>query len=193
MKKYDSYITEHYEELVSLIKELCAIPAPSHHEEKRAEFCKAWLEAAGIAFFAADLVGVWNLYLFVGGLPAILVGALVLCLTMLFLGCTFYIWPLLAVFDFPLKKLLGNSFIMAVGNLPVTLTLALLWALAGVGCFYMSGVFFVWVGLAIFVSSYFINTVFKKYTGELAEEQAAWEQADRERKQRKKMQKRGLL
>ena len=144
-------------------------------------------------FFAADLVGVWNLYLFVGGLPAILVGALVLCLTVLFLGCTFYIWPLLAVFDFPLKKLLGNSFIMAVGNLPVTLTLALLWALAGVGCFYMSGVFFVWVGLAIFVSSYFINTVFKKYTGELAEEQAAWEQADRERKQRKKMQKRGLL
>ena len=149
------------------------------------------LEAAGIAFFAADLVGVWNLYLFVGGLPAILVGALVLCLTILFLGCTFYIWPLLAVFDFPLKKLLGNSFIMAVGNLPVTLTLALLWALAGVGCFYMSGVFFVWVGLAIFVSSYFINTVFKKYTGELAEEQAAWEQADRERKQRKKMQKAG--
>ena len=97
------------------------------------------------------------------------------------------------MFDFPLKKLLGNSFIMAVGNLPVTLTLALLWALAGVGCFYMSGVFFVWVGLAIFVSSYFINTVFKKYTGKLAEEQAAWEQADRERKQRKKMQKRGLL
>ena len=151
------------------------------------------LEAAGIAFFAADLVGVWNLNLFVGGLPAILVGAMVLCLTVLFLGCTFYIWPLLAVFDFPLKKLLGNGFIMAVGNLPVTLTLALLWALAGVGCFYMSGVFFVWVGLAIFVSSYFINTVFKKYTGELAEEQAAWEQADRERKQRKKMQKRGLL
>ena len=48
------------------------------------------LEAAGIAFFAADLVGVWNLYLFVGGLPTILVGALVLCLTILFLGCTFY-------------------------------------------------------------------------------------------------------
>ena len=77
--------------------------------------------------------------------------------------------------------------------LTVVLAVLLLWALAGVGCFYMSGVFFVWVGLAIFVSSYFINTVFKKYTGELAEEQAAWEQADRERKQRKKMQKRGLL
>lgn len=163
----------------------------------RQHFKKAtllWLlELAGIAFFAADFVGVWNLLLFVGGLPAILVGALVLCLAMLFLGCTFYIWPLLAVFDFPLKKLLSNSFIMAVGNLPFTLTLALLWALAGVGCYYMSGVFFVWVGLAIFASSYFINTVFKKYTGELAEEQAAWEQAERERKQRKKLQKNGML
>lgn len=54
MKKYDSYITEHYEELVSLIKELCAIPAPSHHEEKRAEFCKAWLEAAGARGVSID-------------------------------------------------------------------------------------------------------------------------------------------
>lgn len=116
---------------------------------------------AGLAFFAADLVGVWNLFLFLGGLPAILVGALVLCLAFLFLGCTFYIWPLLAVFEFPLKKLLTNSFVMAVGNLPVTLTLALVWALAGVGCFYLSGVFFVWVGLAIFASSYFVDMVFK--------------------------------
>ena len=55
------------------------------------------LEVAGLAFFTADLVGVWNLFLFLGGLPAILVGALVLCLAFLFLGCTFYIWPLLAV------------------------------------------------------------------------------------------------
>ena len=49
------------------------------------------------------------------------------------------------------------------------------------------------VWLDIFACSYFINTVFKKYTGELAEEQAAWEQAERERKQRKKLQKNGML
>ena len=151
------------------------------------------LEVAGLAFFAADLVGVWNLFLFLGGLPAILVGALVLCLAFLFLGCTFYIWPLLAVFEFPLKKLLTNSFVMAVGNLPVTLTLALVWALAGVGCFYLSGVFFVWVGLAIFASSYFVDMVFKKYTGELAEEEAAWKQKQEERRQRRKLQKNKML
>ena len=151
------------------------------------------LEVAGLAFFAADLVGVWNLFLFLGGLPAILVGALVLCLAFLFLGCTLYIWPLLAVFEFPLKKLLTNSFVMAAGNLPVTLTLALVWALAGVGCFYLSGVFFVWVGLAIFASSYFVDMVFKKYTGELAEEEAAWKQKQEERRQRRKLQKNKML
>ncbi len=30
------------------LKELCAIPAPSHKEEKRAEYCKAWLEKYGV-------------------------------------------------------------------------------------------------------------------------------------------------
>ena len=37
---------------------------------------------------------------------AILLGAGILCLLVLFLACSLYIWPLLAVFDFPLKKLL---------------------------------------------------------------------------------------
>lgn len=34
-------------ETVSLIKALCRIPAPSHHEERRAQFVKEWLDAAG--------------------------------------------------------------------------------------------------------------------------------------------------
>ena len=42
-----NYVTEHKNELFELLFTLCAIPAPSHHEEKRAEFCKNWLEAAG--------------------------------------------------------------------------------------------------------------------------------------------------
>ena len=92
-----------------------------------------------------------------------------------------------------LMALLTNSFVMAVGNLPVTLTLVLVWALAGVGCFYLSGVFFVWVGLAIFASSYFVDMVFKKYTGELAEEEAAWKQKQEERRQRRKLQKNKML
>ena len=42
-----AYIASCQEELKQLIRDLCAIPAPSHHEEKRAAFCKAWFEANG--------------------------------------------------------------------------------------------------------------------------------------------------
>lgn len=35
------------QEALELLMELGKIPAPSHHEEKRAEFCKAWLEKQG--------------------------------------------------------------------------------------------------------------------------------------------------
>ena len=44
MKEYTRQVQE---ELKQLIRDLCAIPAPSHHEEKRAEFCKNWFEQAG--------------------------------------------------------------------------------------------------------------------------------------------------
>ena len=38
------YAKEHIEELLSLHKELCLIPAPSHKEDLRADFCKAWFD-----------------------------------------------------------------------------------------------------------------------------------------------------
>lgn len=37
------YIEENTELMYGMIKELCAIPAPSHYEHKRAEYCKNWL------------------------------------------------------------------------------------------------------------------------------------------------------
>lgn len=41
------YIDEHREEAFQLLIELAQIPAPSNHEQKRAAFCKAWLEEQG--------------------------------------------------------------------------------------------------------------------------------------------------
>lgn len=41
------YMEEHRQEAFDLLCELAQIPAPSNHEEKRAEFCKNWLEAQG--------------------------------------------------------------------------------------------------------------------------------------------------
>ncbi len=41
------YIKDHSEEAYELLITLGQIPAPSNHEEKRAEFCKNWLEEQG--------------------------------------------------------------------------------------------------------------------------------------------------
>ncbi len=41
------YIAGQIDELKELLITLCGIPAPSNHEEKRAEFCKEWFEKAG--------------------------------------------------------------------------------------------------------------------------------------------------
>ncbi len=41
------YLKDSKEDILLLIRELCAIPAPSNMEEKRAEFCKNWFLANG--------------------------------------------------------------------------------------------------------------------------------------------------
>lgn len=41
------YIDAHAQEALDLLIELAQIPAPSHHEERRAVFCKEWLEQQG--------------------------------------------------------------------------------------------------------------------------------------------------
>ena len=46
-KEILEYINDHRQEDYHLLLELAQIPAPSNHEEKRAAFCKAWLEVQG--------------------------------------------------------------------------------------------------------------------------------------------------
>ena len=41
------YLKDSEEETINLIETLCGIPAPSHHEERRAEFVKNWLTDNG--------------------------------------------------------------------------------------------------------------------------------------------------
>lgn len=47
-EKVKRYILECQEELKQLIRDLCAIPAPSNREEQRAAFCKKWFEDNGV-------------------------------------------------------------------------------------------------------------------------------------------------
>ena len=46
-QKILSFIKDNDELMLKLLKELCNIPAPSHMEEKRAEYIKAYLESLG--------------------------------------------------------------------------------------------------------------------------------------------------
>ena len=133
----------------------------------RAHFGRAtllWLtELAGIAFFALDLWAAWNFYLTKGGVIGIALMGFCACFALIFLSCVMYVYPLLAAFNFNLKKILRDSFIMAMGNLHVTITLFVMTALVCVLIYYVSGLFFFWIGLYIFFSSYFITGVFLKY------------------------------
>ena len=42
-----TFISENTESMYKTLFELCHIPAPSHFEDERAEYCKAWLERVG--------------------------------------------------------------------------------------------------------------------------------------------------
>ena len=46
-KEILDYIAAHRQEEYELLLQLAQIPAPSNHEEKRAAFCKAWLDRQG--------------------------------------------------------------------------------------------------------------------------------------------------
>ena len=43
-EKLRKFFKAHQQELVELMITICQIPAPSGKEEKRAAFCKEWLE-----------------------------------------------------------------------------------------------------------------------------------------------------
>ena len=53
-QRIKSYVDEHYELMLTTLRELCQIPAPSHHEDARAAYCKQWLESIGATNVAID-------------------------------------------------------------------------------------------------------------------------------------------
>lgn len=59
---FKKYTEETYDELIELLYTICRIPAPSHHEEKRAEFCLNWLKKYGMesAYIDSALNVIWK-------------------------------------------------------------------------------------------------------------------------------------
>ena len=54
MKDFEKYIKTAAPEAADIIRALCNIPAPSHHEEKRAEFCEKWFKDNGFQDVKTD-------------------------------------------------------------------------------------------------------------------------------------------
>ena len=140
----------------------------SYFSAFREHFKKAtalWLlQLVLVVFLTVNLYAAWNFYLAKGilglGLLSLALFGVIVCA-----GTGVYLYPILVSYDFPLKKVITDSFVMAVSNPHVTLTVFVLFLLAGVGIYYVSGVFFFWIGLAVFFSSYFIWGLFLKYAG----------------------------
>lgn len=134
----------------------------------RENFKKAtiiWLlQLVLLVFLTVNLYAAWNLYL-AKGLVALAIFSLALCGLLIVAGAGMYLYPILVSYEFPVKKVIADAVVMAIRNPHVTISCMVLFVLARLGIYYISGLFFFWIGLAIFFSSYFILGVFLKYSG----------------------------
>lgn len=115
-------------------------------------------------FLAVNLYAAWKLYL-AKGLIALGILSLAASGMLLLIGTGVYLYPITVSYDFPIKKVISDSLVMAIRNPHVTVSCIVLYFLASVAIYYFSGFFFFWIGLTIFFSSYFVLGVFMKYSG----------------------------
>lgn len=121
-----------------------------------------WLGiVGGVAFLAVDLYYCQILVL-PQGVRWFLFAALV-SLLLVFLLTIIWIFPLLSFFRGSLKRVICHSFVMAVGNLYVSVTALVIYVLAMVLTWFMPLLFMVWFGLACYFASYFYRSIFFKY------------------------------
>lgn len=85
------------------------------------------------------------------------------CLLFLYLLTMMYVLPLIACFEVRTKAVVRDAFVMAVGNLPVSLLILVVYGIFFVLACYRPGAAVFCVGLAIFVSSYLFHFVFRRY------------------------------
>lgn len=93
----------------------------------------------------------------------------IISIMIVFLLTVLYVFPLLSFFHVKLKQLIGHAFIMAVGNLHVSIIIIAIYAAAGAAVLYLPMAFPVIFGIACFLSSYFYRLVFRKYIEDINE------------------------
>ncbi len=91
------------------------------------------------------------------------VRVVIISLIFVYLLTCLYIFPLVAFFHTTVKKAVVHSFIMAMGNLHVSVTVLVIYGIAGVITYFAPGIFMVWFALASYVASRLFDHVFRKY------------------------------
>ncbi len=74
-----------------------------------------------------------------------------------------YLFPLTAFFRFSIKKTVGGAFVMAMGNLHVSVTILVIYALFGAITWIFPELFMIWFAFASGLASPFFRWVFEKY------------------------------
>lgn len=113
------------------------------------------------AFVAIDLYACMTI-----AVPApirVLCFALVLGMAFVYVLSSLYIFPILSRFDLPVKKILTNSVVMAMGNLYVSITILVIYVIFLVIAWRVLLLFPVLMSLAAFFSSYLFRHVFSRY------------------------------
>ena len=90
-----------------------------------------WLiQLLAMVFMAVNLFAAWNFYLAKGAL-GLGVLSMALCGMLIVMGTGVFVYPIVVCYDFPVKKIIADSFVMAIRNPHVTVSVLVLFALTG--------------------------------------------------------------
>ena len=124
-----------------------------------------WLILLAVGgFLAADM---WAcMQITIPGPVRLLCFGVLLCLSLVYVLTAQYVFPILSRFYLPVKTILSHSFIMAMGNLYVSVTMLVIHLLFGVLAYHITVLFPVFMALSAFVNSYFFRKVLGRYQEE---------------------------
>ena len=74
-----------------------------------------------------------------------------------------YVFPLTAFFKISVKKTIKDAFVMAMGNLYVSVTVLVIYALCAFLTWYFTELFMIWFAFGSYLASLFLRRVFEKY------------------------------
>lgn len=127
-----------------------------------------WIAAAAAGIFlTADLYVCQFLPFPEAGKWAVRV--LLISLIFVYLLTMIYVFPLNAFFSISLKKAIMDSFVMAVGNLHVSVTILVIYGISAVLTWYFTELFMIWFAFGSYLASLFLRRVFEKYMEDCVE------------------------